>query len=54
MLLDACPDALQLARFQFAFAVGLARYLAVLEGLWLWTGRAKYLDLFRYRPGWWR
>ena len=47
---DALPDALLLARIQFAFTVtfhflfpaftiGLASYLAVLEGLWLWTGR---------------
>jgi len=52
-------DAVFLARLQFAFTVsfhfifpsfsiGLASYLAVLEGLWLWTGRAVYLDLFRY------
>lgn len=52
-------DALLLARFQFAFTVsfhfifpafsiGLASYLAVLEGLWLKTGKAIYLDLFRY------
>jgi len=52
-------DALLLARFQFAFTVsfhfifpaftiGLASYLAVLEGLWLWTGKAVYLNLFRY------
>lgn len=52
-------DALLLARIQFAFTVsfhfifpaftiGLASYLAVLEGLWLWTGRAVFLDLFRY------
>src|SRR4051812_10668750 len=52
-------DALLLARFQFAFTVsfhfifpsfsiGLASYLAVLEGLWLWTGREVYLNLFRY------
>ena len=48
-----------LARIQFAFTVsfhiifpafsiGLASYLAVLEGLWLWTGRAVFLDLFNY------
>ncbi|MBO1326730.1 cytochrome ubiquinol oxidase subunit I [Acetobacter sp. TBRC 12305] len=48
-----------LARFQFAFTVGvhivfpafsigLAAYLAVLEGLWLRTGRGVYLDLYRY------
>ncbi len=59
MLWDAFPSALDLARFQFAFTVlwhflfpaftiGLASYLAVLEGLWLWTGRALYLDLWRY------
>ena len=59
MLWDALPSALDLARFQFAFTVtfhflfpaftiGLASYLAVLEGLWLWTGREAYLDVFRY------
>jgi cytochrome bd ubiquinol oxidase subunit I len=53
------PSALNLARFQFAFTVtfhflfpaftiGLASYLAVLEGLWLWTKREEFLDLFRY------
>ncbi|MBO9517299.1 MAG: cytochrome ubiquinol oxidase subunit I [Porphyrobacter sp.] len=52
-------DALLLARFQFAFTVsfhfifpafsiGLASYLAVLEGLWLKTGKSLYLDLFKY------
>jgi cytochrome d ubiquinol oxidase subunit I len=52
-------DALYLARLQFAFTVsahiifpaftiGLASYLAVLEGLWLWTGRAIYLSVFNY------
>ncbi|HEX8126596.1 MAG TPA: cytochrome ubiquinol oxidase subunit I [Allosphingosinicella sp.] len=51
--------ALLLARAQFAFtisfhfifpafSIGLASYLAVLEGLWLWTGKARYLTLFRY------
>jgi Cytochrome bd terminal oxidase subunit I len=51
--------ALDLAHFQFAFTVvfyflfssftiGLASYLAVLEGLWLWTGCSVYLDVFRY------
>lgn len=50
-------SALTLARFQFAFTVlfhfifpafsiGLASYLAVLEGLWLKTGRDVYLQLF--------
>ncbi|MCW5746169.1 MAG: cytochrome ubiquinol oxidase subunit I, partial [Alphaproteobacteria bacterium] len=52
-------DALMLARLQFAFviafhivfpalSIGLASYLAVLEGLWLWTGREVYLGVFRY------
>ncbi|WP_324752188.1 cytochrome ubiquinol oxidase subunit I [Roseovarius sp. Pro17] len=52
-------DAVLLARIQFAFTVsfhflfpaftiGLASYLAVLNGLWLWTREQKYLDLFRY------
>jgi len=51
--------ALDLARAQFgftvafhilfpAFSIGLAAYLAVLEGLWLKSGRQVYLDLFRY------
>jgi cytochrome d ubiquinol oxidase subunit I len=51
--------ALELARCQFAFTVafhilfpslsiGLAAYLAVLEGLWLKTGRQVFLDLFQY------
>ena len=52
-------DALLLARIQFAFTVsfhfifpafsiGLASYLAVLEGLWLKTGRAAYIELFTF------
>ena len=52
-------DALHLARAQFgftiafhiifpAFSIGLAAYLAVLEGMWLKTKRAVYLDLFKY------
>jgi cytochrome d ubiquinol oxidase subunit I len=52
-------DALSLARLQFAFTVsahiifpaftiGLASYLAVLEGLWLATGRHVYLSVFNY------
>jgi cytochrome bd ubiquinol oxidase subunit I len=51
--------ALLLARWQFAFTVsfhfifpaftiGLASYLAVLEGLWLKTAREVYLNLFRF------
>src|ERR671927_341218 len=53
------PSAIDLARFQFAFVVvwhflfpaftiGLASYLAVLEGFWLRTGKAVYLDTYRY------
>ena len=52
-------DALLLARIQFGFTVsfhivfpaltiGLASYLAVLEGLWLKTGREVYLDLYHF------
>jgi cytochrome bd ubiquinol oxidase subunit I len=52
-------DAVLLARAQFAFTVGfhivlpafsigLASYLAVLEALWLATGRQVYLDIFQY------
>lgn len=52
-------DALLLARIQFGFTVsfhfifpsftiGLASYLAVLEGLWLKTGKPVYFDLYKY------
>lgn len=52
-------DAILLARVQFAFTVsfhflfpaltiGLASYLAVLQGLHLWTGRQIYHSLFNY------
>ena len=52
-------DATLLARFQFAFTVsfhivfpafsiGLASYLAVLEGLWLWTKDEVYFALFNF------
>ncbi len=52
-------DPLILARVQFAFTVsfhilfpaftiGLASYLAVLEGLWLWTKRDEYRELYRF------
>ena len=52
-------DPIILARIQFAFTVsfhfifpsfsiGLASYLAVLEGLWLRTGKQLYLDIFRF------
>src|SRR6202048_3175925 len=32
-----------------AFSIGLASYLAVLEALWLWTGREVFINLFNYR-----
>jgi cytochrome d ubiquinol oxidase subunit I len=52
-------NALDLARFQFAFtmachiifpafSIGLASYLAVLEGLWLATARDVYLQVYKY------
>ena len=52
-------DAVTLARVQFgftimfhiifpAFSIGLASYLLVLETLWLRTGKAVYLNLFRF------
>lgn len=52
-------SAIDLARIQFAFtisfhfifpafSIGLASYLAVLEALWLRTGRDIYLQLFNY------
>jgi len=52
-------DTLTLARLQFAFTmsfhivfpaftIGLASYLAVLEGLWLATGRGVFLAVFNY------
>src|SRR5216683_575738 len=52
-------DAVVLARAQFAFtmsfhivfpafSIGLASYLAVLEALWLWTGREVFINLFNY------
>lgn len=57
MLFDL--DALTLARMQFAFTVsfhiifpafsiGLASYLAVLEGLWLWKKEPVYRNLFNF------
>ncbi|WP_027171772.1 cytochrome ubiquinol oxidase subunit I [Methylobacterium sp. 10] len=53
------PSAVDLARTQFAltivwhflfpaFTIGLASFLAVLEGLWLRSGKAVYLDAYRY------
>lgn len=51
--------ALELARIQFGFTIsfhiifpaitiGLASYLAVLEGLWLWKKQSVYRDLYHY------
>jgi cytochrome d ubiquinol oxidase subunit I len=51
--------ALELARMQFGFTIsfhiifpaitiGLASYLTVLEGLWLWKKDAVYLELYRF------
>jgi cytochrome d ubiquinol oxidase subunit I len=52
-------DALLLSRVQFvwvvvlhvllpAFTLGLATYIAVLEGLYLWTGNQVYIRLSKY------
>jgi cytochrome d ubiquinol oxidase subunit I len=52
-------DAFHLARAQFAFtiafhivfpafSIGLASYLAVLEGLFLWTKRPVFMDAYRF------
>lgn len=52
-------DMVLLARLQFAFTIafhiifpsftiGLASYLAVIEGLWLKTGRTVYRDLYKF------
>src|SRR4051812_4988131 len=52
-------DALLLSRLQFAFViafhilfpsftVGLASYLAVLEGLWLATGKERFRNLYLF------
>lgn len=57
--METATDALFLARVQFAFTVsfhivfpgltiGLAAYLAVLEGLWLRTRRQVFMDLYHY------
>jgi cytochrome d ubiquinol oxidase subunit I len=54
--------ALELARIQFGFTIsfhiifpaitiGLASYLAVLEGLWLWTKTPVYKELYRFWSG---
>lgn len=52
-------SALDLARVQFGFTItfhivfpaitiGLASYLATLEGLWLWTGKTVYRNLYHF------
>ena len=57
MLSNLDPIVIARAQFAFtmsfhiifpAFSIGLASYLAVLEALWLWTGREVFLDLFQY------
>ena len=55
----ATPAAVDVARAQFgfviafhivfpAFSIGLASYLAVLEGAWLWTKKPVFLDAYKY------
>jgi cytochrome d ubiquinol oxidase subunit I len=55
----ASPAAIDVARAQFgfviafhiifpAFSIGLASFLAVLEGAWLWTKKPVYLDAYKY------
>ncbi|RKS27441.1 cytochrome bd-I ubiquinol oxidase subunit 1 apoprotein [Pseudomonas sp. WPR_5_2] len=57
--MDAVDSVLMVARAQFAITisfhivlaaltVGLANFLLVLEGLWLWRGSKIYLDVYRY------
>ncbi|MDE2341566.1 MAG: cytochrome ubiquinol oxidase subunit I, partial [Alphaproteobacteria bacterium] len=57
--MSVTPDAIILARMQFAltvslhfilpaFSIGLASFLAVLEGLWLRTSNSLYLMLYKY------
>jgi cytochrome bd ubiquinol oxidase subunit I len=52
-------DTVLLSRLQFAFTIefhilfpsftiGLASWLAVVEGLWLWTGKTAYEDVYRF------
>jgi cytochrome bd ubiquinol oxidase subunit I len=55
----ASPAAIDVARAQFgfviafhiifpSFSIGLASFLAVLEGAWLWTKKPVYLDAYKY------
>jgi len=57
--MNAIDSALMVARAQFAITIsfhivlaaltiGLASFLMVLEALWLRSGRAVYLDVYRY------
>ncbi len=57
--MESMESALLLARYQFAitisfhivlaaFSIGLANYLMVLEGLWLWRGHQVYIELYRF------
>jgi cytochrome d ubiquinol oxidase subunit I len=57
--METAESALLAARGQFAitigfhivlaaFTLGLAQFLMVLEGLWLWRGRKIHLDVYRY------
>ena len=57
--MDAFDSALMAARAQFAItisfhivlaalSIGLANFLMVLEGLWLWRGQKIYLDVYLY------
>ena len=57
VLTDLDPVILARAQFAFtisfhfifpSFSIGLASYLAVLEGLWLKTGNGVYANLYRY------
>ena len=52
-------DALMLARIQFAFTIsfhilfpaftiGLASWLVMLEGLWLKTGKPRFMSLYKF------
>ncbi|BCX67568.1 MULTISPECIES: cytochrome ubiquinol oxidase subunit I [Pseudomonas] len=57
--MEAADSALMVARAQFAITIGfhivlaaltigLANFLMVLEGLWLWRGCKIHLDIYRY------
>lgn len=55
----ASPSAVDVARAQFgfviafhivfpSFSIGLASYLSVLEGAWLWTKKPVFIDAYKY------